>query len=114
MGHYASEMMCNRCGQCRCTCPAAPDAKLDKWVVDTDYSVLSAREFDAKHGYRTFFDMRLPDKTVGPMLRMCREHFDTKEQAQQHARALLDQRIAKSEAQTAELYARRQELFAAA
>jgi hypothetical protein len=114
MGHYASEMMCNSCGQCRCTCPPKPDLRLDKWVVDLDHTVLTARAFDAKHGYRTFFGHRIRDESVGPSWRMCKEHFDTKEEAQAHALDLLNASIKKSEEQAAELRTRRNMLYPAA
>lgn len=111
MGHYASEMMCKSCGQCLCTCPPKLDQRLDKWVVDTDHTVLTARDFDVKHGYRTFFGHRLKDPSVGPMWRISKPHFNTKGGAQAHALKLLDASIEKSEAQTAELRARRAALF---
>lgn len=111
MGHYASEMMCNGCGQCRCKCPPKPDPDLDKWVVDSNYEVMTAKDFDAKHNFRTMMGYRLPDPSVGRMLRMTRSHFDTKEQAQAHAKKQLNENIASSDARTAELVARRKELF---
>lgn len=111
MGHYASEMMCGSCGQCRCTCPPKPDQRLDKWVVDTDYTVLKARDFDEKHGYRAFLSHRIKDPSVGPMWRIAKKHFDTQGEAQAHALELLNAGIEKSEAQTAELRARRHALY---
>lgn len=113
MGHYASEMMCNSCGQCRCTCAPKPDLRLDKWVVDSDYTVLTAREFDKKHGYRTFFGHRVKDPSVGPTWRISKTHFDTKGEAQAHALELLNASIEKNEAKTAELRARRDALYSA-
>jgi hypothetical protein len=83
------------------------------WVVDNDYTVLTAREFDKKHGYRTFFGHRVKDPSVGPMWRIAKEHFDTKGEAQAHARGLLNASIEKSEAKTAELRAKRDALFPA-
>ena len=114
MGHYASEMMCNTCRQCRCTCSPKPDRLLDQWVVDTDYTVLTARAFDDKHGYRTFFGHRLKDASVGPMWRSAKRHFDTEGEAQAHALDLLNASIEKSEARTADLRARRDALFPSA
>lgn len=112
MGHYASEMMCDRCRQCRCSCPAKPDATLNQWVVDNDYSVLQAKDFDVKHGFLPVPGGKLRDIAAGRMRRIGRKHFDTKEQAQQHALEQLDTRIAASETHTAELRKRRQDLQA--
>jgi len=112
MGHYASEMMCNSCGQCRCCCPPKPDHTLDMWVVDSDYTVLTARQFDKKHGYRTFFGHRVKDPSVGPSWRNTKKHFDTKDDAQTHALEALTACIEKSEAQVTELRARRAALLA--
>ena len=42
MGHYAAEMMCNKCGNVRCTCPPTKTVQ-SGWVV-RDFKVLSTDE----------------------------------------------------------------------
>jgi len=111
MGHYASEMMCNACGKCRCTCPAKPDPNLNKWVVDSNYDVMLARDFDEKHGFMLFQGMRMPDSSRGPMLRLGLKHLTTREEALQHARDRLDTAIINQDSKAAALRARRKELF---
>jgi hypothetical protein len=108
MGHYASEMMCHTCGQCRCTCPPPPDRTLSQWVVDHDYSVLPVPEFDKKYDHYLVGGMRMPDSGRGRTFRLGREHFDTPDLAQQHALDLLAKAIATSEAKTASLRSRLQ------
>lgn len=43
MGHYAAEMMCNTCGQVRCTCYREPPADDERWTV-WNYSARQAKE----------------------------------------------------------------------
>lgn len=111
MGHYASEMMCDSCGKCRCVCPAKPDESLNKWVVDSNFNVMQAHEFDEKYGYTTFMGGRMRDPGVARMLRMGLKHLDTPEEALQHARDRLDTAIISQESRAAALRARRKELF---
>lgn len=47
MGHYRSEMACDRCGNMRCTCPRTPTPV--QWLIDTDGVVMTTAEHDKKH-----------------------------------------------------------------
>jgi hypothetical protein len=107
-------MACSTCHQCRCVCPPPEDTTREHWVVDNDFSVLRARELEDKHGYVTFAGGRLRNPDMGRMARMGRKHFPERRDAEQHALALLQQAIDKSEAATAQLKARMVELQAAA
>lgn len=110
MGHFAGELMCNTCGECRCTCPPPPDKTQSQWVVDSDYEVLPVPEFDKKYSHYLVGGVTVPSPGLAAALRAGRAHFDTKEQAQAHALKLLDNGIAASEAHTESLRARRAEL----
>lgn len=65
MGHYLSEMMCDRCGCARCVCPPKPDKTLDHWVLDNGIPI-KARDYEKKRGW---------------MSRMYQKHYPTKEEA---------------------------------
>jgi hypothetical protein len=110
MGHYASEMMCNTCGQCRCTCPPPPDKTQTQWVVDSTYEALPVPDFDKKYSHYLVGGVKLPSPGLAGALRLGRAHFDTKAQAQAHALKLLNINLAESEAKTESLRARRREL----
>jgi len=110
MGHYASEMACSTCHQCRCTCPPPPDRTLEQWVVDSNYVAMRAPDFDAKYGFSYIGPTRYPDKAAGTMRRMVMTHFETQAQAEAHALDRLTFAILKSEEQTALLKARLAEL----
>lgn len=113
MGHYASEMACSTCHQCRCTCPPPLDTTRDHWVVDFDYSVLQAHVLEAKYSFIEMRFGRVPDKGMGHMRRMACTHFPTKVEAEAHALVRLRKDLAKSQAETAKLAARLEELQAA-
>lgn len=44
MGHYAAEMMCNKCGNLRCTCPVKIQKPKTGWVVTGDFRVITTEE----------------------------------------------------------------------
>jgi hypothetical protein len=73
MGHYASEIMCEKCGSIRCACPKTPDKTLDKWIV-YNFSPRPASE------------MSFPQRMLATL-------YDTQEQAAAAIPALLDARI---------------------
>jgi hypothetical protein len=113
MGHYASEMACSTCHQCRCICPPPPDTTREHWVVDVDYSVMQAHLLEAKYSFIAMPFGRIPDKGMGHMRRMACTHFPTKEEAEAHALVRLQTALAKSQEETANLAARLKELQAA-
>jgi len=80
MGHYASEMMCNKCGELRCVCSYASED--DKWLVDSDLTVMKVKDHDKLYAYTT------NGRTVTPgnasLRRWKSELFDTKEEAMEH------------------------------
>ena len=43
MGHYAAEMMCQKCGELRCACPRLPAPEDERWMV-WNYSARQAKE----------------------------------------------------------------------
>ena len=50
MGHYRSEMMCNKCGDVRCSCPPKKeDVEGEMWVVDALYNIMTGAEFRKTH-----------------------------------------------------------------
>ena len=49
MGHYASEMMCDKCGNVRCTCPVEKNKPQKGWYITPDFRVITAEEADAEH-----------------------------------------------------------------
>lgn len=49
MGHYASEMMCDKCGNVRCTCPVEKSKPQKGWYITTDFRVITAEEADAEY-----------------------------------------------------------------
>lgn len=114
MGHYASEMACSTCGQCRCVCPPPKDTTREHWVVDNDYAVMRAHELEQKYGYIRIGRGRMRNPEMGRMHRMTRKHFPERADAEQYARELLNKAIAESEALTAQLKARLAELQPAA
>jgi hypothetical protein len=112
MGHYASEMQCDDCGKLRCVCKPKPDKSLQQWLVDDDYSVIKARDFEEKHGYTTMFGMKVKNPGTGLLKRCSREHFDLRSRAEQHALELLRKAVKSSEERTSALKARLAELEA--
>jgi hypothetical protein len=112
MGHYASEMACSACRNCRCSCPPPPDNTREHWVIDFDYSVIPAYVLEAKYAYTNTPFGRIPDKGMGRLRRTGCKHYATEEEAKTQAILRLQADLAKSEEQTAKLAARLQELQA--
>jgi hypothetical protein len=89
MGHYASEMMCNKCGNCRCTCPPKKEPAKGAWVFD-------CRTFKAIKAVDLIAKKKKPPKKATDMDLLNHyivsrgaensvywmEHFNTKKQAQ--------------------------------
>ena len=89
MGHYASEMCCNKCGNCRCTCPSKPQPVKGAWVFD-------CRTFKAIKAVDLVAEKMKPPKKATDMDLLNHyivsrgaensvywmEHFNTKKQAQ--------------------------------
>ena len=48
MGHYAAEMMCDKCGRVSCVCPPKPDTDQLLWVLD-GFTPIQICDFDKKH-----------------------------------------------------------------
>lgn len=106
MGHYRSEMSCERCGEPRCVCPRKPDKPDVRWVVASDFEVLQGYEWLAREKNR-----KLPaDANAMEQARhyvrkeslstklMMMEHFDTKVQAERHAVKVINDMLAEREA----------------
>lgn len=76
MGHYAAEMMCDTCGNMRCTCPPEPKKPNSDFIVTDDYRVVTVDEFDALYAR--------PD--MNPCLfRMGKKQFKKRANAEKHA-----------------------------
>jgi hypothetical protein len=62
MGHYASEMMCDKCGNVRCTCPVEKSKPQKGWYITPDFRVITVEEADAEFtatfGPRALFSFR--------------------------------------------------------
>jgi hypothetical protein len=57
MGHYASEMQCDKCGNLRCTCPRDLEQTDTYFYVDDDFTVMTGEEYVKKHKIPT--DLRM-------------------------------------------------------
>lgn len=91
MGHYASEMMCDKCGYVSCRC--VPVDKSNLWMVDgTDFAVMQVKTFDEKYRY-----IRSERGTVIPGTPELRRFgctlFDSYEEAMAHREVVADQQI---------------------
>jgi hypothetical protein len=62
MGHYASEMMCDTCGQVRCICIQSVIDDSDSFVVE-GFEVITVREFRERFAGSNALNMRLAFKT---------------------------------------------------
>ena len=108
MGHYASEMMCDRCGFTRCQCALLPPPPNTNWIVDNDYSVIQVCDFDVKYA-------RVQTK-YGPIdgmpmaRRMGRTEFETKQGAEAHAKDLAVKALRDMEAEVKALKKRIKQL----
>lgn len=66
MGHYYAEMMCDKCGQIRCVCPAAPKKPDASWVLD-GFEPMKAEDYAKKNDggglgfYRSMLATRYKD-----------------------------------------------------
>lgn len=79
MGHYYADMMCDTCGNIRCTCPR--EERIDtRWVIDEETcTVMQVFEFDKAKA--------IPGLSGrGMIMRSSLEHFDTKEEAEEELR----------------------------
>jgi hypothetical protein len=45
MGHYASDLMCDDCGELRCRCERTPAPQRTEYIVLNDFSVCTTEEF---------------------------------------------------------------------
>jgi len=96
MGHYASEMMCRRCGKCSCVCPYVDTTK-KKWIVDgADYQVLQVEDFDKKHRWIKTLSGVMPG--CPELLRSEAKLFDTEEEALEYRPQLIEEHIQRAEA----------------
>lgn len=99
MGHYYAEMACPQCRKVRCTCPLEPDPTRFKWIVDEDLKPIQICDFDEKHRRQGRWG-RVAGAPL--LLRLGWLSFDTKEEAEEHAKVLLDEKIAELERNIAE------------
>lgn len=92
------------CGNHRCKRYTPPTTPVE-WVVDDDYCVMRATAYEAKHGYVTVANLRVPDASIGRIRRLMCPHFSTREKAEAHALVELRTAIESSEARAVELKA---------
>lgn len=86
MGHYAAELMCDDCGNLRCTCPSKPDKTLHHYLVDTEdqYRVITKADFIQKYTTQGMY----------PWVQLCHvKLFKKKEDAIAHVSVLAAERI---------------------
>ena len=83
MGHYAAEMMCDTCGNLRCTCQAPPDPCDSKWVL--------------------FNYTAIPAKRLAVFQRMASQLYETQADAQAAIPAAIDARVRVLELEIARL-----------
>jgi hypothetical protein len=108
VGHYYAEMACPKCLKVRCTCPPKPDPSLQMWIVDDDLTPIQIQDFDKKHAYVKTKWGNIPGH---PMLyRLNKKKFETKKEAQEHAKVVRAEMIADFEAALVETKARIKEL----
>lgn len=43
MGHYYAEMMCEKCGRVRCSCPPTPPSSKENWFMKNGKTVAQWR-----------------------------------------------------------------------
>jgi hypothetical protein len=97
MGHYFADLMCDACGEVRCRCEPIPAKKTDPWVVDDDFGVVRASDYQKAN-----------DKFgLGYLRRMSKTHFDEKSDARAEAKKQLDAAIKTTEEQLVNLKVRR-------
>lgn len=103
MGHYASEMMCDACGNLRCTCPPPPKKPNTSFIVTSDHRVMTVDEFDAapeNNRLKTKYGS-MPLNPV--MLRMGLQQFKFRPDAETHARERCEAAVEDARAHLARL-----------
>lgn len=104
MGHYYSEMMCEKCGNVRCTCPPKPSKQEKGWIVDDNFTVITVKEFDEKHRYQK---LKYGYIEINPLLsRMDRKIHTTRKAAEQAAAVQCEACITRLQEQLDDLRAR--------
>lgn len=78
MGHYRSEMRCDRCEKHPCTCPRTPEPV--RWLIDSDDEILTTVDYDKKHA--TVQTKYGPIPGLPLMQRMNMKLYDKKEEAE--------------------------------
>jgi len=93
MGHYASEMMCDRCWNLRCTCSPKKEKPNTNWIVKNDFTVQRICDFDADPENNTM-KMRYGAIPYNPVMRRVgAKEFKRREDAEVHARELCEQAV---------------------
>jgi hypothetical protein len=88
MGHYAAEMMCDRCGNVRCTCPPAPKKPNGNFIVTNDFRVVTIDEFDADPANHSTPTSYGPVAMNPELYRVGKEEFKRRADAEEHAQRL--------------------------
>lgn len=107
MGHYASEMMCEKCGNLRCTCPPKKQKPNRNFIVADGFTVMTVEEFDAdpKHNTRKMsIGSTTYTESVNPILhRLGKQEFKKREDAEVHARELCEAAVEEARARLLKL-----------
>jgi hypothetical protein len=82
MGHYYADLMCDTCGEIRCTCPPKPDR--------------SDRHFIVLHDYRVMTKAEATKAGMNPLTRMFTPSFATREEAEVAAKASVEHDLAQA------------------
>lgn len=103
MGHYYADMMCNTCGNVRCTCPPETKKPNGKFIVTDDYRVVTVDEFDADPD-NNIRRMRYGTTPVNPLLsRMGKKEFKLRRDAEVHAREMCEAAVERCHANLLEI-----------
>lgn len=103
MGHYRADLACDDCGNVRCTCPPKKVKTEKGFIVTTDWRVVTVAEFDADPA-NNVVKMRYGDIPTNPVLkRLGSEIFKKRENAEAHAREMLELEVEKTRARLAGL-----------
>lgn len=93
MGHYAAEMMCDDCGNLRCTCPPKKEKPNKSWIVNHDFTIQRVQDFDADPANNVSNTKYGPIPQNPVLLRFGRQQFKNREDAEAHAREMCEQAV---------------------
>lgn len=93
MGHYLADIICDRCGNRTCTCPAVEQPQPPRFIITDDYRVVTVDEFDAECRARN------PTSSVNPVFhRWGKREFERRDEAEQFALELCEAALEKATA----------------